>query len=362
MPDRAGRAVSSRLPPVLALRDRLGAEWPSITASRDRTAAMRSRLTEVLDKPHLLPPHTSLVVFGSVARGELTSGSDVDWTLLVDGPADPYHQVAAQRIVGRMREMDLPPPAAGGPFGSLTFSHDLIHNIGGDDDTNRNTTQRLLLLLESAPVGDGAAYERVVMNVLGRYVDEDITGPGDTPNRVPRFLQNDIARYWRTMAVDFAQKRRARGAAGWALRNAKLRMSRKLMYAAGLLSCYSCDTAFQSAAVRTPWTRSQQGVEHLSEMVRATPLDIVAQVMLYFFGETSGIAGRLFGAYDQFLALLDDPDRRAHLKSLVPSRADDDPEYQHARMLGNRFQDALTELFFVADTPVRELTIRYGVF
>lgn len=84
--------------------------------------------------------------------------------------------------------------------------------------------------------------------------------------------------------------------------------------------------------------------------------------MLYFFGETSGIAERLFGTYDRFLALLDDPDRRAHLKSLAPSQADDDPEYQHVRALGTRFQDALTELFFVADTPVRELTIRYGVF
>lgn len=264
MPNPTGDADPSRLPPVLALRDRLGAAWPSIAAARDRTAAVRRCLAKVLDMPHLVPQHTSLVVFGSLARGEFTAGSDVDWTLLVDGPADPYHQVAAQRIAGRMREMDLPPPAPGGPFGSLTFSHDLIHNIGGDDDTNRNTTQRLLLLLESAAVGDAAAYERVVTNVLGRYVEEDIMGPGDTPNRVPRFLQNDIARYWRTMAVDFAQKRRARGAAGWALRNAKLRMSRKVMYAAGLLSCFSCDAAFQSAAARRPWKGSQEEVDYLA--------------------------------------------------------------------------------------------------
>lgn len=361
MQDRADSAVPSSSP-VLALRDRLGASWPAITSSRKRTAAMRTRLADALRKPHLVPPDTSLVVFGSLARGELTEGSDVDWTLLVDGPADPYHRDAAQRIAGHLREMGLAPPAAGGPFGSLTFSHDLVHDIGGDDDTNRNTTQRLLLLLESAPVGDAAAYARVVGHVLARYVEEDIMSPGDTPNRVPRFLQNDIARYWRTMAVDFAQKRRARGAAGWALRNAKLRMSRKLMYAAGLLSCYSCDATFRPAVRRQPWADAQQVVEHLCGMVRQTPLDIVAGVVLYFFGELSGAAGRMFGAYDEFLGILNDPDRRGHLTTLAPSHADTDPAYQQVRMLGTEFQDALTELFFTAPTPVRDLTIRYGVF
>ncbi|HYR09064.1 MAG TPA: nucleotidyltransferase domain-containing protein [Longimicrobium sp.] len=355
MPERVLHALPS---PASVLCDRLGAEWPSIAASREKTAQMTRRLARELR--HLVPPETTLVVYGSLARGELTDGSDIDWTLLVDGAADPYHQEAAQRISGRMREMNLPPPAPGGAFGSLTFSHDLIHNIGGRDDTNQNTTQRLLLLLESAPIGDAGAYDRVVRNVLARYVEEDIVSPGDTPNRVPRFLQNDVSRYWRTMAVDFAHKRRMRGPAGWALRNAKLRTSRKLMYAAGLLSCFSCDSAFRPAPGRQPWHDAQQVVEHLARMVRATPLDIVAGVVLSYFGELSGAGGRLFGAYDEFLGLLHA--RRDHLKALLPWQADADPVYQHARELGRCFQDALTEIFFTCDTPLRDLTIRYGVF
>lgn len=360
MPYRADGAVAPSAP-VLALAGRVGASWPAIAASHDGTAMMRARLTDVLGKPHLVPPDTTLVVFGSLARGEFTRGSDVDWTLLVDGPADAYHPVAAQRIAAHLRELGLPQPAPGGPFGSVTFSHELIHKIGGDDDTNRTTTQRLLLLLESASIGNAAAYDRVVAHVLARYVEEDMTGPRDRPNRVPRFLHNDITRYWRTMAVDFAHKRRARGEAGWALRNAKLRMSRKLMYAAGLLSCYSCDPSFHRAARRTPWNQAQQVVEHLSGLVRATPLDIVARVMLYF-GGLSGVARQLFGAYDQFLGILDDPEQRTHLETLASTHAEADPVYQRVRALGGEFQDALTELFFTADTPVRELTIRYGVF
>jgi hypothetical protein len=35
----------------------------------------------------------------------------------------------------------------------MAFSHDIIHQIGGQNDTNKNTTQRILLLLESAAMG-----------------------------------------------------------------------------------------------------------------------------------------------------------------------------------------------------------------
>lgn len=347
---------------VLDLRDRLGAEWPFITASRERAERMMERLRRELCHPHLVPPGTTLVVFGSLARRELTEGSDVDWTLLVDGAADADHPLHAQRIRSRLREMELTAPAAGGPFGSLTFSHDLIHRIGGDDDTNHNTTQRLLLLLESAPLGNRSAYDRVVRNVLARYVEEDLVSPGDTPYRVPRFLQNDVVRYWRTMAVDFAHKRRERGARGWALRTAKLRISRKLMYAAGLLSCCSCDSAFPGVQRVHPWHGAQQVVDHLTGLVRATPLDIVAGVVLSYFGELSGAGERLFTAYDEFLGMLNDHELRRHLDTLPPSQADTDPSYQRVRELGTRVQDALTEIFFSSGTPLRELTIRYGVF
>jgi hypothetical protein len=359
MPHSTVRALPS-FPPVLALADRLGAAWPFIAASREQSARMAERITREL--LHLVPPETTLVVFGSLARCELTAGSDVDWTLLVDGAADPYHQDAAHRIGSRMREKQLTAPAAGGPFGSLTFSHDLIHNIGGEDDTNHNTTQRLLLLLESLPLGNARAYERVVGNVLARYVEEDIVSPGDTPFRVPRFLQNDVSRYWRTMAVDFAHKRRVRGAKGWALRNAKLRMSRKLLYAAGLLTCFSCDSIFRARSRSQPWHDARQVVDHLSGMVGMAPLDIVANVVLDYFGELSGAAERLFGVYDEFLGVLHDPQRRKHLDTLAPSQADTDTEYQRVRVMATRFQDALTEIFFHRDTPLRELTIRYGVF
>jgi hypothetical protein len=103
-------------------------------------------------------------------------------------------------------------------------------------------------------------------------------------------------------------------------------------------------------------------VDHLTHLVRTTPLDIVARVLLFYFGKVSGPAVELFSAYDEFLSLLGDEERRTRLDKLKPAEADGDPVYKDVRELGMRFQGALTEIFFTCDTPVRDLTRRYGVF
>ena len=146
------------------------------------------------------------------------------------------------------------------------------------------------------------------------------------------------------------------------LRNAKLRLSRKLMYTAGLVSCFSCDSAFQSRTRSQPWHEAQQVEEYLAGLVRTTPLDILAGMILSYFGELSGAARVLFGVYDEFLGMMHDVDIRQHLKQLPPSAADEDAVYGRVRYVGNEFQEALTEIFFRCETPLRDLTIRYGVF
>jgi UTP:GlnB (protein PII) uridylyltransferase len=66
-----------------------------------RSGAKRAReeldtlLTEQLGK--YASEDTSLVVFGSLARGEWTGGSDLDWTYLIDGQANSDHLRIAQK-------------------------------------------------------------------------------------------------------------------------------------------------------------------------------------------------------------------------------------------------------------------------
>ena len=93
-----------------------------------------------------------------------------------------------------MRDRSGKDPGPAATFGSMAWSHPLVHLIGGEDDTNRNPTQRILMLLESAAIGRPEAYDRVCGHLLDRYVLEDRFVERDARYRVPRFLLNDFAR------------------------------------------------------------------------------------------------------------------------------------------------------------------------
>jgi predicted nucleotidyltransferase len=298
----------------------------------------------------------SLVVFGSLAREEWTTGSDVDWTLLIDGQADPEHLKIAQRVEQQFQEMNFQAPGPTGVFGNLSFSHDIIHQIGGQNDSNRNTTQRILLLLESTPLAvPGDAYERVVRGILNRYFESDPSGRGGKP---PRFLLNDIVRFWRTIAVDFASKQRERGGQGWGLRNAKLRLSRKLIFATGLLICFNtCEVG-----KRAPQTADASGTigDHLFGQLRTTPLEVIAKACVSA-DDGKKISEQLFSAYDSFLGILNDSDKRDRLKKLRSEDSHSDKLFGEVRTIGHHFQESLNKLFFET-SQFGELTKQYGVF
>lgn len=143
---------------TLGLSLRLGERWPNIEATRELSSQKIAELKRLL--LDLDSEDASIVVQGSLGRAEFTSDSDIDWFLLVDGIADPHHHdvfleadkriiATAKKDVGREKV-----------FATLVSSHDLIHNIGGEDDTNKNLTRRLLLLLESTPLTGAITHER----------------------------------------------------------------------------------------------------------------------------------------------------------------------------------------------------------
>jgi predicted nucleotidyltransferase len=344
------------------LERRLGLEWANLRRARELAGAKRQELHKAL--ADLDSEDTSIVVSGSLARDEFTSGSDIDWTLLIDGLSDPGHYGLTTKIDEIIRGIAAKPVGREGTFSTMIFSHDLVHQIGGDIDTNKNTTRRLLLLLESCVVGREDAYRRVVRNILNRYLLEDRGFWYGSGHRVPRFLQNDIARYWRTMAVDFAYKLRMRSGKGWAIRNIKLRMSRKLIYVSGLLACFRCHLDY-SAAERTkifgdPNCRHEV-IDHLETIFRLTPLEVIASVLMRY-PHLDGCATKILSSYDEFIGMLSDAKAREHLENLREADADEDKIYQRARSLSHTFRDGLLDFFFDPKSEMEELTKNYGVF
>src|SRR5258708_11647690 len=354
-----GTAVQSD--PILTLQSQVGEEWNAIQQARAKTAQTNSRLEKVLDG--LSSTDAAIVVFGSLARDEWTQ-SDVDWTLLIDGQADPEHLHVAQEVAERLEKEDLTPPGRSGIFGSMTFSHDLVQKIGGREDTNENTTRRVLLIQESKAFGKPDAHTRTLKHIFSRYLKDDRgLRFGTLRFKVPRILLNDIVRYWRTVTVDFVDKQRGQAGHGWGLRNARLRMSRKLIFATGMLSCFSCELLPCGGALEELSTNhSTVGMEeYLRKFVQTPPLEILATLLLErnIKQET---ALKLFSSYNAFLTLLDDEGKRNRLKELPLDEIATDPVFAEVRKFSHAFQEGLTALFFYDDEKLRELTIFYGVF
>lgn len=366
---RMASASSSAEPRALpALASRESCSWPHLERAGRAAEIERGRLGTTVGAKRLVPEDTSFVVFGSLARGEWTSGSDVDWALLVDGQADDAHLTMAHRIRSEIEGGGWKRPGRGQLFGGLAISHELVHRIGGDADSNRNITQRILLLLESrSPIPTDTVRERVLRVLLNRYLADDFgyAMPPRAVARVPRFLLNDIVRYWRTMAVDFAAKRRERAGEGWLLRNFKLRLSRKLIFAAGLAASLSCSLRPPKALTRAENEKAEDYAaimaEHLLLFANRTPLETVAWLALEF-GAKSNVIHDIFDTYDSFLGILDDGGKRERLEALTPENMEPDPLFKESREIGTRFQNGLTQLFFETDPELTKAAQRYGVF
>jgi len=221
-----------------------------------------------------------------------------------------------------------------------------------------------LLLLESKAIGRTDAYERVIHQVLNRYVLEDDGFVNNTGKyHVPRFLLNDFARNWWTMAVDFAYKKKTRFGKGAAIRNIKLRFSRKLIYVSGLLTCYGCHIKlddFKTKGICPGAGSAADCISCLSERLNRTPIEILADAFLHL-PHLDGEAKKTIDAYEGFLGILTNEASRKCLEDL-DSDSYDNEIFDHARKLSHDFRDGLMDLFFDQMSEMLELTRNYGVF
>ena len=340
-----------------ALETGLGTNWSAIRAAQAKTRDVLGALSAALGNLH--DANCSIVVTGSLGRGEATEGSDADWVLLVDGPSDPDHALLAREIGARI--LDIVPKSVGPTrtFGDIVASHELVHYIAGTRDSNENLTRRILLLSESRALTNPLVRERVIRNVLARYVIHD------RPVRktaVAHFLLNDVVRYWRTVTSDYASKMWERQRSGWAIRNVKLRFSRRVLFIWGLLASFAADL-FGTAELRQ-MENDDEYYRMLAELIRTqtdvAPLELLARVVR----DTGDhdVAHAIFSSYDRFLAVLADPDARSNLETVRFDDALEHPAYADLRDASQTFRRGITKLFFEVHPKLPALIRDFGVF
>lgn len=351
------------MPSALAtLETRLGANWPAIRAAATKTDEVLALLTREL--ADLEDASFSVVVTGSLGRGEATAGSDADWILLVDGRSDPRHALIVRDITHRIAKVVTKEVGRTGTFGGIVASHEVVHYIAGTRDSNENLTRRILLLSESRALINPAVRERVIQNVLARYVvyDRSVQGRSGLRQTVPHFLLNDVFRYWRTMASDYASKMWERQREGWGIRNIKLRFSRKLLFTWGLLAAFAGEL-FAPAELYD--LKSDDEYFHaladlIASLTDVKPLELLARVVAEC--DDARLADEIFSSYDQFLGVLGDETSRAALENVAFEAALAEPAYAGLREASHRFREGVTRLFFDVHPKLPGLIRKFGVF
>jgi hypothetical protein len=295
--------------------------------SNSRVDLMREKMLEVV------PTGEAVFTCGSYARREASTGSDIDFFVVSNVKPRWYEDCV--RAIGSVVGHE---PAAEGAFGGVESRQSLIQNIGGDHDTNKNLTRRMLLLLEGDWLAGRNQLGEVRREILNRYI-----GKGMTDHQLALFLLNDIIRYYRTIAVDYEFKTVENvDRKPWGIRNVKLIFSRKLLYASGLFSVAM--TADRTRASKIARLEELFGMSAIERLQRICGADRLGPTLL---------------SYERFLAGLEKPDVRAVLTALTPDQRDNDV-FRELKNEGHHFTRELLKLFevtFDLGHPIRRAVV-----
>jgi hypothetical protein len=164
------------------------------------------------------------------------------------------------------------------------------------------------------------------------------------------------------MAVDFADKFHDQIGEKWALRNTKLRFSRRLIFLTGALACFSWNLRPRgSTSTNSTEQATGNAISHFTAYLSRAPLEIVADELLSA-SVSDEISKKLLASYDEFLAIVDDENKRMELVQLSRELADKSDLFQHVRAISHTFRDALIAWLFQPGSSLFQLVRDYGFF
>ncbi|ASK33631.1 nucleotidyltransferase domain-containing protein [Alloalcanivorax mobilis] len=286
-----------------------------------KLASLRKELGEALtDSPS--QDKLTVITTGSYGREEASSESDLDLYIIFDSdmPAEdaiPAELASIRAVVERHVPQSVGSTGTFGTDAVVSFT-DMLTNIGGEKDSNTLLTRRMLFLLEGAWLYGESRFHAYQTDLLKKYMK-----PSSPSARIPRFLLNDIIRYYRTITTDFEYKVTEDGKS-WGLRSTKLRFSRKVLYFGGIV-----------VAAELAKLDHEEKLEKAARLFSEPVLQRIESV-----GGSERSAG-ILEIYEEFIASVSDPEIRKQLEKVEKETRQESDVYQNLRSLSESFSDAL---------------------
>jgi hypothetical protein len=273
-----------------------------IRRSSDLIGTTASVLSDFFAKKGLSLDGVSFVALGSVGRLEATESSDLDLMPIYADDAQlalfEPHMVEARRLVSE--KLGVPVSKGEDLTKGITVAElTERESIGGNKDDSSHLTKRVLLLTEGRQITGGLPLRDIRKKVLSAYGDEERTS-----GRHVLSLCNDIARYFRTLCMEYKAKVDAEGK-DWCTRNVKLRHSRKIWYFSSVISMVML-------AEQHP-----RGEENFTEALLSLFENPPVERLIDALADSQAIEiGRLLENYSLFLSFMSNAKNRERLKSV----------------------------------------------
>jgi len=264
-----------------------------------------------------------IVAVGSYGRYEASEQSDLD-VYVIHSKKMPDE--TEREIVDIMRDTAKKVGIKySGGFESISLDT-MYKNIGGKDDDNSSITNRILFLLESEYLYNEPFFKKSYEKILKKYLKEVMR----SDNKPPRFLLSDIIRYYRTICVDYEFKT-TEANKEWAIRNIKLRFSRKGLYFGGILILLNSFNKHNSGRY-----------DYIMNNLRIPFANKISHILL-----DQGIADdykNILVLYADFLHEIGRKSVRTHLDQLVKADRKADKVFFNLTELSRQFNANLLEL------------------
>lgn len=264
-----------------------------------------------------------IVAIGSYGRYEASKESDLDVYVIYSKKMPPITINKINKIVQQTSKQAGIKCSSGFEPISLNEMH---KNIGGKKDRNSSITNRILFLLESECLYNNPFFSKSYEKILRKYLKDII----EADNKPPRFLLSDIIRYYRTICVDYEFKT-TEDNKEWAIRNIKLRFSRKGLYFGGI------------AVILNSLNRhNDERYDYVKENLRIPFADKISHILLE--QEKAADYKGILVLYADFLREIGKKGVRTHLDKLERNKRNKDKIYTELTGKAKQFNNNLRHL------------------